>query len=157
MFAVDKSYALKQPTSQYHAARVITQEWVQPVDAEHRLYTATSDIQDAAAHVLVTSYAVQRPDGQWSLLLVNKDPVADHATRVAFDDLDAKAPRSFVGPVAMITYGKAQYQWHASGVSGASGYAQPDDPPRVSSVQAEPSTEYTLPAASITVLRGRLR
>ncbi len=153
MFAVDKTYALKQPTSQYHAARLITQEWVQPVDGEHRLYSGSSDIKDAQQHTLVTSYPVLRPDGQWSVMLVNKDAVASHAVRVAFDDLDAKAARGFSGPVAMITYGKAQYQWHSG---GANGYAQPNDPPRATSVEADASTVFTLPAASITVLRGKL-
>jgi hypothetical protein len=153
MFAVDKSYAHKQKTSQYYAARLITQEWVQPTDEEHALYGAASDVTDAAHHVLVTAYAVKRPDASWSVMLVNRDPVAEHPVRVAFDDSDAKAVRSFVGPVAMSTYGKAQYQWHSA---GANGYAEPDDPPRTASVQGGPDAVYTLPAASITVLRGKL-
>ena len=82
MFMVDKNYKIRQRTSQYFAAQLITQEWVQPKDAEHRLFTAASDIKDVAGHVLVTAYAVLRPDGQWSLLIVNKDH--DNAPHVDF-------------------------------------------------------------------------
>jgi hypothetical protein len=154
MFALDSKYRIRQRTSQYYAAQLMTREWTQPGDAEHRLYRATADVQDAAGHALVTSYAVLRPDGQWSLLLVNKDLEAPHPVRVAFfDEGSAAAPRSFRGDVTMISYGKAQYQWHSAMKNG---YADPDDPPASRSVRADAGTVYELPAASITVLRGRL-
>jgi hypothetical protein len=132
----------------------MTQQWALPGDGEHTLFRATADVRDAGGHALVTSYAVLRPDGQWSLLLVNKDFAAPHPVRVAFlDDGSPAAPRAFRGDVAMITYGKAQYEWHSAMKNG---YAEPDDPPASRSIQADASTMYELPAASITVLRGRL-
>ena len=67
---------------------MLTQEWSQPVDAEHQLFTAASDIKDADGHVLVTAYAVLRPDGQWSLLLINKD--YDNLTRCESSSRTAK-------------------------------------------------------------------
>jgi hypothetical protein len=36
------------------------------------------------------------------------------------------------------------------------GYADPDDPPVSRSIRADASTVYELPAASVTVLRGKL-
>ena len=35
MFMVDEHYQIKQRTSQFFAAQMMTQEWAQPVDAEH--------------------------------------------------------------------------------------------------------------------------
>jgi hypothetical protein len=53
----------------------------------------------------------------------------------------------------MITFGKAQYEWHSAMKNG---YADPDDPPLSRAIHADANTVYELPAASITVLRGNL-
>jgi hypothetical protein len=153
MFMVDQNYEIQRKTSQYFAAQLITQEWVKPEDAEHRLFRADSDITDAAGHTLVTAYAVLRPDGQWSLLVINKDHDNAHAVRIVFSDGDAQAQRTFAGPVSMITFGKNQYVWHANRKQG---YAEPNGPALSSTVQAKSDTVYSLPPASLTVVRGKL-
>ncbi len=153
MFMTDRNYNIKQKTSQFYAAQMITQDWVQPKDAEHKLFTAASDIKDADGHILVTAYALLRPDGQWSLLLINKDHETPHSVRIVFHDAESKTDRSFEGPVDRITFGRAQYVWHSA---GREGYADPDNPPLRSTVQGTEGSSYTLPAASLTVLRGTL-
>ncbi len=152
MFMVDANYKIKQKISQYFAAQMITQEWVQPQDAEHLLFSAASDIKDAEGHVLVTVYPVLRPDNQWSLLLVNKDYDNPHAVRIAFHDAEENTDDAFKGPVTMITFGKNQYKWHSARKQG---YADPDGPPATSTIQSGLTSTFTLPPASITVLRGR--
>jgi F5/8 type C domain-containing protein len=153
MFMVDKNYQITMPTSQYFAARLITQEWAEPKDAEHRLFVASSNVKDTEGHVLVTAYPVERPDGQWSVMLINKDYDSPHQVRIQFRDSEAKRERIFSGPVTVVTFGKAQYQWHPARKQG---YADPDGPPAASSIAATDRTVYNLPAASLTVLRGRL-
>jgi hypothetical protein len=153
MFMVDQNYEITRKTSQFFAAQMITQEWVQPKDAEHLLFNATSDIKDGEGHVLVTAYAALRPDGQWSLLLVNKDYDNAHPVRIAFEDSESKISDAFSGPVTMITFGKTQYQWHPNRKQG---YADPDGPAATSTVEGGASATYTLPPASVTVLRGKM-
>lgn len=152
MFTTDHNWLIKQRTSQFFAAQMLTQEWAEPKDAEHRLFPAASDIKDKDGHVLVTAYAVLRPDGQWSLMLINKDYDSPHTVSIQFHDDDAKNDRSFAGPVALITFGKEQYTWH-SGMRD--GYADPDGPAARSILPAG-TDQFTLPAASMTVLRGRI-
>lgn len=154
MFMVDDHYQIQQKTSQFFAAQLLTQEWAQPKGAEHKLYTASTDIKDSAGHLLVTAYPLQRPDGEWSLMLINKYHDNPRQVRIAFHDADANQDHSFAGPVTMITFGKAQYQWHADRKKG---HADPDNPPERSTITADNSTVYTLPAASLTVLRGNLQ
>jgi hypothetical protein len=154
MFMVDDHYQIKQRTSQFFAAQMMTQEWAQPVDAEHRQFLATSDVKDSEGHVLVTSYALRRPDGQWSVMLINKDYDNPHSVRLSFHDSENNRVNAFAGPVTMITFGKAQYQWHPNRKQG---YADPDGPPVKSTITADQSTAYTLPAASLTIIRGTLR
>jgi len=153
MFMVDRNYQIRSRTSQFFAAQLLTQEWAQAVDAAHRLFRASSDIKDADGHVLVTAYAVLRPDEQWSLMLINKDFDNPHPVRITFQSGDANLARPFAGPVTMITFGKAQYQWHPARKEG---YADPDGPAVTSTVDGGAGTKYSLPPASMTVLRGKV-
>ena len=153
MFMVDEHYKIQRKTSQFFGAQLLTQEWAEPKDAEHRLYVASSDVKDASGHTLVKAYPLLRPDGQWALLLINKDHDHPHKIRIVFHDGNSNRDAFFAGPVTMITFGKAQYQWHAARKNG---YADPDGPPATSQVRGEENALYELPAASVTVLRGRM-
>jgi len=176
----DDNHVLYSP--QYLASQMITREWVQPVDAAHRLYRATSNVIDQDGNVLVTGYPVERPDGQWSVMLVNKDQNNEHSVRLVFADRVTNQKRFFSGTVERIVFGAAEYQWHsdpdpvsADTVSGPgaaqadgddesaarrrglSGHADPDGPPSKSIITTGGAgTLYELPKASIIVLRGKL-
>jgi hypothetical protein len=150
---IDTDYKVLGYPPQYLVAQLITKEWVQPVDAPHKQFKAVSDVADAAGTVLVTAYAVQRPDHQWSVMLVNRDQYNDHAVRVVFADSDGKGERSFSGQVARITFGSNEYRWHQEGEGG---HADPDGPASRSTVDAGAGTLYQLPKASVTVLRGMI-
>lgn len=157
MFSVNKNYEIKQPTSQFFAAQLLTQEWAQPVDAVHHIFMASSDVKDAEGHLLVTAYPLLRPDGQWALLLINKDYDHPHAVKVAFHDRGRGTEQFFSEQVTMITFGKKQYQWHPARKEG---YADPDGPPIKSTLNIAPrkgeDARFNLPPASITVLRGKI-
>ena len=68
------------------------------------LFPAASDVQDGAGHVLVTTYAVLRPDRQWSLMIVNKDQENAHAVEIAFDVAGKAKSEYFTGPVSVVTF-----------------------------------------------------
>ena len=150
-FSADKDLKIKQKLSQFFASQLITKEWVQPGDGAHKLFQAASDIKDGAGHTLVTAYAAHRPDGQWSLLVVNKDQENPQTLTIRFDDTASGKSVGFGGPVSVTSFGKAQYQWHPLKDGGM---AEPDGPAAVSIVPG--GGTITLPAASITVLRGTL-
>ena len=164
---------------QYLATQVITQEWVEPGDRIHKLYKANSNVFDSKGHELVTAYAVERPDGQWSVMLVNKDEANSHAMCLSFVDPATKQTRFFKGTVDRVVFGPAEYQWHADPASvqpkefstvtpqdedaspsrrrAPTGHADPDGPASKSTVTADDAaTEFDLPKASIVVLRGSL-
>jgi hypothetical protein len=153
MFTLDKDQKIQQPTSQFFATQLLTKEWAGQKDAVHRVFSAASDVVDPADHVLVTAYTLLRPDGDWSVLLVNKDQTNPHRVTVAFSGTSAGRDASFVGPVRVTTFGSAQYRWRPD-VGG--GTADPDGPAVSTSITAAPGTVFTLPEASITVLRGRV-
>jgi hypothetical protein len=100
------------------------------------------------------TYAALRPDGLWSLMIVNGDQENAHTVRIVFRDDKARADRHFAGQVNAVTFGSAQYQYHPSQHGG--GKANPDGPAVRSTINAAADTLYELPKTSITVLRGNI-
>lgn len=152
-FEADRDYNIGGYTAFYWAAHMINLEWVAHRSGMHQLYPSSGDLKDDRGHVLVTSYAVHRPDGAWSLMLVNRDHDNPHTVRVAFQDSKSKKTGSFAGPVTWTTFGSDQYVWKDDGPNSR---ADPDGPPIGKSLAGGAQASYELPKASITVLRGRI-
>ncbi len=170
MFTVDANYQIQQPLAQFFVAQLINLEWAQFAGGDHQVFSASSDINDGAGHALVTAYALKRPDGQWSLMAVNRDQLNPHRVRIKFEK-SSNQDSSFEGGVEISTFGSAQYQWHPaqtrfmahaeiSGkptiVTTTQGWADPDGPIAHSKMSATKDTVYDLPAASVTVIRGNM-
>ena len=147
----DHDFKIIAYTAFYYASQMINNEWVTHRTGAHHLHRVEGGIEDAAGNMLVTSYAVRRPDGDWALLLVNKDKNNAHSIRIGFEDGGKSG--SFSGPVRMVTFGSEQYVWHGA---DASAHADPNLPPVVTSITASGDTAVTLPKASVTVLRGKV-
>ena len=88
-FLSDREFNIRGYTSPYFAARMINFEWVQHRSGVHQMFPSSLVIKDDDGNQLVTSYALHRPDGSWSLMLVNRDESSAHSIRVAFDDIEA--------------------------------------------------------------------
>jgi hypothetical protein len=151
-FVADRDYNIFGYTSLYFAAHMINLEWVQHRSGVHQMFPSATDIKNGEGNVLVTSYAVHRPDGNWSLMLVNRDELNPHVVRVVFEN--RKAKRSFSGAVTLVTFGTEQYVWKNDGTNS---HADPDGPPVAATITGGPQTTFTLPKASITVLRGGVK
>lgn len=117
------------------------------------MFPSSTDVKDRGGNTLVTSYALHRSDGNWSLMLVNRDETNAHPVRVVFEDSEAQRRASFAGPVAFVTFGSEQYVWHDR---GSDSYADPDGPPAGTRLEAGPQAVFTLPKGSVTVLRGKV-
>ena len=150
-FVADQNLNIRGHTAQYYASRLINLEWVVHGRGEHNLYRAAGDLTDGADHALITVYPVLRPDGDWSLLLINKDQSNSHTVEVQFEREGGKT-QVFSGPVTMISFGSEQYMWHSV---GATSHADPENPPVSHMLSGGPEGRFTLPRASVTVLRGK--
>jgi hypothetical protein len=151
-FVSNERYEITGYTSPYYAAHMINLEWVQHRSGVHRMFASLSDVKDEKGNMLVTSYAVLRPDGNWSVMLVNRDENNAHPVRVAFNAA-ASGEVPFSGPVTFVTFGSEQYLWLNDGPNS---HPDPDNPPVAISVEANRETVFTLPKASVSVLRGRI-
>ncbi|MGO8788957.1 MAG: discoidin domain-containing protein [Terriglobia bacterium] len=121
----------------FTSAHLINFEWLQHGAGANQIFPASADLMDPAGRSVVTSYAVHRPDGNWSLMLINHDLHAAHQIRLVLADANG-AQHSFAGPVALVQY-----------CNTASENKNTTMPP-------SPDGIYTLPIGSITVIRGKL-
>jgi len=152
-FVANEKLEIQQRTSQYFASQMINLEWVKHGSGVHELFPAAADITDDAGHSLVTAYAVKRPGGEWSLMLINKDPTNAHNIKIEFGDSNGKVVAHLSGPVSMVTFGAEQYVWHPE---GAKSHADPDGPPARTTLNLKRGEALTLPKASVSVLRGKI-
>ena len=153
-FVADEKLQIKQYTAQYFAGQLLNLDWVKHGAGVHQLYPAASDLHDETNRDLITAYPVKRPDGQWSLLIINKDPNHAHDVRIKFEPDGHEESADFEGTVKVVKFGAAEYVWHPS---DATSHADPDGPPTRTEVQWAPGQSILLPRASLIVLWGNVR
>lgn len=85
-------------------------------------------------------------------MVINKDQQNAHTVRMVFND-SSSGDHFFSGSADFITFGNAQYQWHPK---ARDGYPDPAGPAARSTVAARADTAFEFPAASATVIRGKL-
>jgi len=153
LWNADGSYHVRQRAAQFFAANLLTRTWAQPIDAPQRLFASNARVVSPLGTPL-GSYALLRPDRTWSLLIINNDLSRSYDARVAFVEPGRGRTGAFDGAVEATTFDTQQYDWHPHGPNG---FARPDGPARTSHVPGGVGRVYVFPAASLTVLRGRVR
>ncbi|HEY0349253.1 MAG TPA: discoidin domain-containing protein [Pyrinomonadaceae bacterium] len=151
-FRDDRGHILK-PTATYWGARLLAQEWLQPRDDAHDLFLASSDVRDENGDELVTAYAAQRPDGLWSVLLINKDPTRSFDANLLFRNGGSGGAQSFAGNVDVYQYSRKQYEL---GGPANNPYPVKAEEPEHKVIQSKSSPGISLPPYSLTVIRGRV-
>jgi F5/8 type C domain len=142
--------------STYYTAQLLMKEWMQPVSEQHEIFrAATKQAKNDTRGVTrpaVTAYAVRRPDKQWALLAINKNPKRAAQLNVQFTLPGAKQPLSFIGRVDVIQFSRQQYAWRDDGPNG-----HPIRSLSPAQFAREASATYELPPYSLTVLRGKIQ
>jgi hypothetical protein len=153
LFFRDDDGHIKERTATYWSARLLTQEWVGPIDKWHEVYSAISTVQNKSGESLVTAYALRRPDGLWSLLLINKGPERAYDVLVRFRDSKDGLVSGFNGPIDLFQFSRAQYQLNSDPNNP---YPIKAEPPEHRVVDSSGSKTIELPAYSLTVVRGNM-
>src|SRR5215216_1013547 len=137
--------------STYYAAQLITEGWTQPTNQAHDIFRVSISGQNSKSPPPVTVYAVRRPDNQWALLAINKQPNRAVQLNVQFNFSNAPHRVSFVGQVEAMQFSRKQYAWRDDGPHG---HPLRSFPP--ADVRVEAASSYELPPYSVTVLRGKI-
>jgi len=144
LFFMDTSGNIKYPYAPYYGARLLTQDWLS-TNGWHNLYPVVVSAPRVAA------YAVHRPDGLWSVLLINKDPLQSYIAQLRFQD--SGSIKSFASSQELFQYSSAQYI-----LNNDKSNPTPikNDPPSYTKLDADNANSIELPAYSLTVVRGKL-
>jgi hypothetical protein len=129
----------------YHSTCLIMNEWLGTCLQE--IFPVTFEQERCA----VTAYAVQQPDGQWSVLAINKDPRRSASFVMQFKFPDTPEAVTLSGKIDIFQFSGTQYAWQNHGPNGYPILSQPAE-----HFQLEAAPSYTLPPYSLTVLRGKV-
>ncbi|PIC01234.1 glycosyl hydrolase family 5 [Caulobacter sp. X] len=146
----DENGQAKWPSPTFQAARLLTSAWSQPGNGLHQVWPAASTVRDDKGRAPVAAYAVKRPDGQWALMLVNRDAQAAHAASLAFRDANGKE-RRLAGQVDVWRYDRTRYAWKDDGENSRPSLTLP-----ALKTRQDGRRDVILPPWSLTVVRGRL-
>ena len=135
--------------SAYHAAQLITKEWMQPISETHEIFPVTITQRKPTLSHAVSLFAVRRPDKQWALLAINKHPNRTARLSVRFTSSETQRQVSFAGEVSVIQFSRNQYLWHDDGPDGHPIRSLPP-----ANFRQKAASIYELPPYSLTVLRG---
>ena len=147
MFVTDRRWRILARAAQYYSSQMLTQQWLAPGDQPNAIYSTSSD--QTSKNPSISAYAAKLPGATWSVMIVNKD-AEPHNVRI---DFGRNGENTFRAPAKQTTFGVAQYRW--SGDS-ATEIPNPNDPPRETALDLSSGNEFSIPALSITVIRGRL-
>jgi hypothetical protein len=124
LFLATSARAIRQAVAAYRAIHLLTHEWLEPGSARHAIYRA-SPFESGAPDSLLSAFAVKRPDGKWSVLLVNRDAKHSRRVRLRFGGDSSAVSRAEARDEWL--FSRAEYGWQAN---GANGHPGPDRPPR---------------------------
>ncbi|GIJ52102.1 hypothetical protein Val02_89880 [Virgisporangium aliadipatigenens] len=134
-----------RPLATFHSAQLVNHHWAQPGTGKHTVYKATSSVDSGT----VTAYALRRPDGKLSVMILNKNPRKSLTVRLTHGSENAQRPVG--GELKLWQYSPLQYEW----IPHPQGHAYPglNEPPYRHTV--EEGDAVLLPPYSITVLRTK--
>jgi hypothetical protein len=142
LYEADASGAARWPMPAYWGARLEVGPWAQRGHGLNSLYRAAWTAKEGKDSAAVVAYALKRPDGRWSVMLLNRDAHRPASVRLAF--ASGLKPG---GPLEGWRYSPRDYGWDA-----AKARPSRDRPPEAFTPIAGRPLE--LPPLSMTVIRG---
>ena len=124
------------PVATYQAMRMLSHVWMGPRGGRHLILPVQIRKNGSG---LINVFALKRPDGEISLLVINKD--SGMPLKLSVMGLGKAS-------VMLTTYSSAQYSWHAD---GANGHPSLNLPPASTKIPAD--QPITIPPGSLSVLR----
>ena len=154
LFSMDDEGKIENRFATYFGARLMTQEWLKPGGELHEIYPATSDFKDENGNELVTAYAVRRPDGLWSLMLINKDAKRTLDVSILLRGGANGSGQKLKPPFEMVQYSAEQYQL---GGPAKDPFPTRNHPPihKTIGLATRAGRSIVLPPFSLTVIRAQ--
>ncbi|MEO6845428.1 MAG: discoidin domain-containing protein, partial [Ginsengibacter sp.] len=146
IFGLGDNGKIKYKTAAFYAMQMLTHFWAHPSDSLLEMYPSESDISNRKKQSLVSSYPIRRPDGEWSLMLINKDPRREWNVDIDLENMVSKEKIAWY-PLHLTQYSKTQYHWKSDGMNG---YPDLSLPPVTMKIDG--LSNIALPPYSITIV-----
>jgi len=149
LYEADDKGQAKWIMPMYYAEQMMIRDWGDPADQPHQLFAAASEKLDPKGRAMVAAYPLRRADGQWAIMLINRD--GDHPHRLHIVLHGDGADRVFGQDEALqvVQYSPADYTWLDSKEAS---HPTKDLPPDRFSLK--PGEDVLLPAMSLSVVSG---
>lgn len=134
----DEEHRIRAHVAAYWGARMLMLDWPS-ASGEQTIFETSVDAQGR-----VNAYSLRRPDGSWSVMILNKSRERQQV-RVTFSD-GARLARG----ASLVEYSSEQYEWRAD---GADGQPARDLPPVRSTIDSD---VIELRPLGIAVVTGRV-
>ncbi|HEX3102244.1 MAG TPA: hypothetical protein VHQ01_10645, partial [Pyrinomonadaceae bacterium] len=152
LFLGDEKGNIEYRTATYFGTRLMMQEWLQPTGGDHKFYLGTVTTKKDRRNTPIAAYTVLRPDGQSSMMIVNRDSMNAWKVNIRSRNETGQIEDFFKGEVDAYQFSNKEFKWDERlGRPGKSG------PPAHTRINADRANDFQLPAYSVTVLRGRTK
>ena len=152
MLQIDRKRDRINRLATYYSARLLAEEWMQSTGGRSDIFAVRVEPANALHQRELTAYAIRRPDNQWAVLLINKNPKRSARVEIKFEVPEARGWVTFTGKIDRFLFSHRQYQWHDDGKDGRPSRSLP---PAHFSEKSVPW--YKLPPYSISLLRGSIK
>ena len=152
LFSMDNDGNITNRFATYFGVRLLTQDWLGAPDGVHELYEITLHPRQRRGESLLTAYAVYRPDGLWSLLVINKDSRRAYNINLEFFNQSTGITMPLRAPLDLYQFSEEQYQLS---VDKSNPYTIRSSPPTHQLLEKGDAARILLPPYSLTVIRGR--
>src|SRR5215470_11164059 len=149
MFFMSDDGKIRYPYAPYYGARLLSHDWLSN-SGLHELYPAIVRSPKQPELKTLTAYAVRRPDGLWSVLLINKDPDQTYEVRIGFENNELV----YSTPLELFQYSSAQYMLNTD---ASNPVPIKNDPPSSTIMNRSNEDRIELPPYSLTVVRFGVR
>lgn len=146
LFGLGDSGKIKFKTSAFYMMQSIINYWAQPAESMVEIYPAKSDILTNKKQPFISAYCLRAGDGQWRIMLINKDPRRSLGVKVNIENTIS----GHVSPLDskhLLQLSKKQYHWVADGMNSHPSKSQPPVLKNISE-----GSKILLPPYSFTIL-----
>jgi hypothetical protein len=152
LFSMDDDGNITHQFAAYFGTRLLTQNWLGEPEAFHELYPVTLRPRQRRGESLLSAYAVYRPDGLWSLLVINKDSKCAYRMNLEFYNVLTGKTIPVQSALDLYRFSGEQYQLSAD---ESDPYPIKSLPPTHERLEKNKLTTISLPSYSLTVIRAR--
>jgi len=151
LFSMDNDGKITHRFAPYYGASLLTQDWLGAPHASHDLFAVTLNPRQHRGESLLTAYAVYRPDGLWSLLIINKDSSRAYRINLKFFNTLTGITTTLQTPIDFYQFSRENYQLSAK---KSDPYPIRSGPPTHQILDKDTIKTVRFSPYSLTVIRG---